>query len=101
MTTLTIKFSGITERIIGELIRRGYAKTKTEALRYALLRTGQELTIQEQPEPEDSGAPLSKDEILYLRDSFDDLKNGRYTVFPADTSKEEFWRKFKAKMSQK
>lgn len=45
MTTLTIEFKGITETILDSLIARGYAKTKAEAVRYALLHVGQEMSL--------------------------------------------------------
>ena len=37
MTTLTIKFRGIQEEILEEMIQRGIAETKSEAVRMALL----------------------------------------------------------------
>jgi len=45
MTTLTVEFKGVTEDILNELIKRGFAKTKTEALRYCLLQVGEELDL--------------------------------------------------------
>ena len=45
MTTLTIEFKGVTERILSKLIEHGYAKTKAEAVRYALLHVGQEMKL--------------------------------------------------------
>ena len=45
MTTLTIEFRGITEVVLNELIERGYAKTKSEAIRYALLHVGEEMQL--------------------------------------------------------
>ena len=47
MTTLTIEFRGVTEDIINKLIERGYAKTKTEAVRYAILRVGEKMQLTE------------------------------------------------------
>ena len=47
MTTLTIEFRGVTENILNALIERGYAKTKSEAIRYALLHVGQEMKLTE------------------------------------------------------
>jgi Arc/MetJ-type ribon-helix-helix transcriptional regulator len=37
MTTLTIKFRGIQEEILDEMVRLGIAETKSEAVRTALL----------------------------------------------------------------
>ncbi len=45
MTTLTVKFEGVTEKVIDFLVKEGYAKTKAEALRYALLHLGEELDL--------------------------------------------------------
>ena len=45
MTTLTIEFKGVTEEILNMLIKEGYAKTKTEAIRYALLHVGRDLDL--------------------------------------------------------
>ena len=47
MTTLTIEFRGVTEDILKNLVDRGYAKTKTEAVRYALLHVGEEMKLTE------------------------------------------------------
>lgn len=44
-TTLTIEFNGITEEIIDNLVKKGYSKTKAEAIRYALLHLGEELDL--------------------------------------------------------
>ncbi len=45
MSTLTIEFRGVTEEVLNALIERGYAKTKSEAVRYALLHVGQEMNL--------------------------------------------------------
>ena len=45
MTTLTVEFKGITEEVLEALVREGFAKTKSEALRYALLHIGEELDL--------------------------------------------------------
>ncbi len=45
MTTLTIEFKGVTEEVIDMLVKEGYAKTKAEALRYALLHVGRDLNL--------------------------------------------------------
>lgn len=42
MTTLTVKFEGILEDVLDSLVKQGYAKTKAEALRSALLHLGEE-----------------------------------------------------------
>ena len=42
MATLTVEFSGILDEILSTLIKKGYAKTKAEALRMALLHYGEE-----------------------------------------------------------
>lgn len=47
MTTLTIEFRGVTEEVLKALIDRGYAKTKSEAVRYALLHVGEEMKLTE------------------------------------------------------
>lgn len=47
MTTLTIEFRGVTENILNALIEKGYAKTKSEAIRFALLHLGQEMKLTE------------------------------------------------------
>ena len=44
-TTLTLQFQGVTEDIINTLVKKGYSKTKAEAVRYALLHLGEELSI--------------------------------------------------------
>ena len=45
MTTLTVEFKGVTEEVLEALVREGFAKTKSEALRYALLHIGEELDL--------------------------------------------------------
>lgn len=45
MTTLTVKFEGMPEKVLEALVREGYAKTKAEALRYALMHLGKELDL--------------------------------------------------------
>ena len=47
MTTLTIEFRGVTEDVLNALISKGYAKTKAEAIRYALLHVGEEMKLTE------------------------------------------------------
>ncbi len=54
MTTLNVTFTDMSEKVLKGLIKRGYAKTKTEALRYALFRVGQETGIVEEVEHEDA-----------------------------------------------
>lgn len=44
-TTLTLEFRGVTEEVIDTLVKKGYSKTKSEAVRYALLHLGEELSI--------------------------------------------------------
>lgn len=44
-TTLTVQFKGVPESVLKEILRRGYAATKSEALRYALVHLGEELGI--------------------------------------------------------
>lgn len=45
LSTLTVKFEGVTEEVLDALVREGYAKTKAGALRYALLHLGEELDL--------------------------------------------------------
>ncbi len=45
MSTLTVEFSGVPEEVLEALVKEGYAKTKAEALRYALVHIGEELDI--------------------------------------------------------
>lgn len=45
MTTLTVEFKGATEDILNTLVKKGYTKTKSEAVRYALLHLAEELDI--------------------------------------------------------
>lgn len=45
MTTLTVEFKGVTEEVLEALVKEGFAKTKSEALRYALLHIGEELDL--------------------------------------------------------
>ena len=45
MTTLTVEFRGVPEIVLEALVEHGYAKTKTEALRYALIHIGEELDL--------------------------------------------------------
>ena len=45
MSSLTIEFKGATEEVLEQLIKKGYAKTKSEALRFALIKTGNDLKI--------------------------------------------------------
>ncbi len=45
MSVLTVEFSGVLEDVLAALVKRGYAKTKSEALRMALLHYGEELGL--------------------------------------------------------
>jgi hypothetical protein len=45
LSALTVEFKGVTEEVLRGLVREGYAKTKAEALRYALLQVGEELGL--------------------------------------------------------
>ncbi|MBI4043510.1 MAG: hypothetical protein HY393_01730 [Candidatus Diapherotrites archaeon] len=45
MATLTVEFKGIPGEVLEALVKEGYAKTKAEALRYALLHIGEELDL--------------------------------------------------------
>ena len=45
MSTLTVEFSGVLDEILKSLVKEGYAKTKAEALRTALLHYGEELGL--------------------------------------------------------
>ena len=45
MATLTVEFKGVPEEVLEALVREGFAKTKAEALRYALLHIGEELDL--------------------------------------------------------
>ncbi len=47
MSTLTVEFKGVTDTVLNALIEKGYAKTKAEALRYALIHLGEELGLVE------------------------------------------------------
>jgi hypothetical protein len=42
MATLTVSFYGVLDRVLSSLVDQGYAKTKAEALRNALLHYGEE-----------------------------------------------------------
>lgn len=44
-TTLTVNFKGVPESVLNEMLRKGYASTKSDALRYALVHLGEELGI--------------------------------------------------------
>ena len=45
MAVLTVEFSGVLEDVLSALVKRGFAKTKTEALRMALLHYGEEFRL--------------------------------------------------------
>ena len=45
MTMMSVELNGMTERILNALVEQGYAKTKAEALRYALLHIGEEMQL--------------------------------------------------------
>ena len=42
MSHLTLEFTGVLDDILNALVGRGFAKTKAEAVRMALLRYGEE-----------------------------------------------------------
>ncbi len=44
-TALTIEFKGVLEKALKEMIRKGYVKTKTEAVRYAVLHYVEEMGL--------------------------------------------------------
>ncbi len=48
MAVLTVEFTGVLESILSKLVEKGYAKTKAEALRFALLHLGEELGLVKQ-----------------------------------------------------
>lgn len=45
MSTLTVEFRGVSEEVLNNLVKEGYAKTKAEALRYSLLQVGSEMGL--------------------------------------------------------
>ena len=45
MSTLTVEFNGVLEDVLNALVKKGFAKTKAEALRMVLLRYGEELGL--------------------------------------------------------
>jgi hypothetical protein len=45
LAALTVDLKGVAGEVIEEMVKKGFAKTKTEALRYALLQTGEELDL--------------------------------------------------------
>ena len=45
MGVLSVEVYGATEAILNELVNAGYAKTKTEAIRQAIIHLGQELDL--------------------------------------------------------
>lgn len=45
MATLTVEFKGVLDDVLTELVKQGYAKTKAEALRMALLHYGEEFGL--------------------------------------------------------
>lgn len=45
MATLTVEFSGVLDDVLISLVKQGYAKTKAEALRMALLHYGEEFGL--------------------------------------------------------
>ena len=45
MATLTVEFSGVLDEVLTSLVKQGFAKTKAEALRMALLHYGEELGL--------------------------------------------------------
>ena len=48
MATLTVEFTGVLNDILNEIVNRGMAKTKAEALRLTLLHYGEELGLVKQ-----------------------------------------------------
>ena len=44
-TTLTLQFQGVTEDVLDKLVKKGYSKTKSEAVRYALLHLAEEFDL--------------------------------------------------------
>ena len=44
-STLTVQMRGKPEEVLNELLKKGYAATKSEALRYALLHLGEEMGL--------------------------------------------------------
>lgn len=45
MTTLTVEFEGVTEEVLKNAVKKGYARTKAEVLHAALLQYGRELDL--------------------------------------------------------
>ena len=45
IATLTVHFTGIPDEVLHSLVKQGYAKTKADALRYALVHLGEELDL--------------------------------------------------------
>jgi len=45
MSTLTVEFRGVLEEVLNAIVKQGYAQTKAEALRFAVLHMGEELGL--------------------------------------------------------
>ncbi len=45
LTTLTVEFRGVLEEVLETLVKKGYAQTKAEALRFSLLHVGEEMGL--------------------------------------------------------
>ncbi|MFH0714066.1 MAG: hypothetical protein V1722_00295 [Candidatus Micrarchaeota archaeon] len=45
MVMLSVEVYGVTEQVLNDLVLAGYAKTKTEAVRQAIIHLGQELNL--------------------------------------------------------
>ena len=70
MTTLTIRFNGVQEQILSQLVASGVAESKSEAIRMALLSFAYEMHLLESSavteflRKELSKSPRSPEEIL-------------------------------------
>ncbi|MEW6295051.1 MAG: hypothetical protein AB1467_02005 [Candidatus Diapherotrites archaeon] len=42
---MTVEFRGVVDNVLKSLVEKGYARTKAEAVRYALLHLGEELGL--------------------------------------------------------
>ena len=53
MVMLTVELQGVAEEMLNSLVSRGYAKTKSEAIRQAVIHLGQEIRGSSQEAMED------------------------------------------------
>ena len=76
MGNLNITLEGYVQKVIEYMVKKGYAKSKTEAIRLALFEFDQEHKVTEDEEKQIKDISLNAT-VLSMKDYFDDPKEDK------------------------